>query len=122
MSVLWALAAGKRLLRSDNTLKRLLELLDVRARAFDMAGGSLNQFPWLRFIAPEKTGYNLVNRLNSELKFFLMETIEEHKRTYKSEETRDLIDAYLHEMENKKDKENSTFTCKKNFNLNLLFA
>lgn len=72
LSVLWALAAGKRLMRSDSRLKRLLELLDYRARAFDMAGGSLNQFPWLRFIAPEKTGYNLVTKLNSELRNFLM--------------------------------------------------
>lgn len=72
LSVLWALSAGRRLERSDTRLRRLLELMNCRARAFDMAGGSLNQFPFLRFVAPEKTGYNLLTRLNQELREFLM--------------------------------------------------
>ncbi|KAL0279767.1 UNVERIFIED_CONTAM: hypothetical protein PYX00_001254 [Menopon gallinae] len=98
LSVIWGLVAGKRLQRTDQKLQRLLQLLNRRSRAFDIAGGYLNQFPWLRFVAPEKVGYTLLTTMNAELKQFLTEMVEEHKSSYKPDVTRDLIDAFLHEM------------------------
>lgn len=48
-------------------LKRFIELMEKRAVAFDMAGGILSVFPWLRYIAPRASGYKLLLTLNEEL-------------------------------------------------------
>ncbi|XP_056630734.1 probable cytochrome P450 305a1 [Diorhabda sublineata] len=109
LNVLWALVTGCRLDRGDGRLKRLLDLLDQRSRAFDMSGGTLNQFPWLRFLAPDKTGYSLIKNINSELKDLLLETIKEHFSTWVEGQDNDLIYSFIKEMNNDKGP-NSTFT------------
>jgi len=73
LNVLWVLTTGASFSsRDDPRLQRLLQILKARSKAFDMAGGTLNQFPWMRFLAPERTGYNLILRLNSDLKDIFM--------------------------------------------------
>lgn len=47
------------------------DLMERRSRAFDMSGGILSTFPWIRYVAPETSGYNLLTKLNNELKSFL---------------------------------------------------
>jgi hypothetical protein len=49
-----------------------MQLMSRRAKAFDMSGGVLNQFPWLRFLAPEWSGYNIIRRINAQLKAMIM--------------------------------------------------
>jgi len=49
-----------------------MDLLERRARVFDMSGGILSTFPWIRHIAPETSGFNILQTLNEELKNFLM--------------------------------------------------
>lgn len=44
--------------------------MDRRAKAFSMGGGILSSVPWIRYIAPEASGYNLLMTLNKELKSF----------------------------------------------------
>jgi hypothetical protein len=73
LNVLWVLTTGAKFSSHDDPrLHRLLQLLKDRSKAFDMAGGTLNQFPWIRFLAPEWIGYNVILRLNSELKDIFM--------------------------------------------------
>lgn len=72
LSVLWKLTAGKSLDRDDDKLKKLLVLLKKRLRVFDVSGGLLGQMPWLRFIVPEKSGFNLIKKLNVQMRNFLM--------------------------------------------------
>lgn len=67
LNVLWALVAGSRFSHSDPRLKTLLKVFNERRKAFDMAGGLLSQMPWLRFIAPDKTGYSVMCKINEEL-------------------------------------------------------
>lgn len=43
-----------------------------RAKAFSMGGGVLSSLPWIRYIAPEASGYNLLMTLNNEFKSFFM--------------------------------------------------
>ncbi|KAL7732332.1 hypothetical protein ACLKA6_004320 [Drosophila palustris] len=108
LNVLWCLIAGERIASNeDSTLRRLLELMNRRSKLFDICGGLLAQFPWLRHVAPNRTGYNLIRQLNAELHSFFMETIEEHRRRMLQSEQRgeplpegDLIFAYLQEMQN----------------------
>lgn len=109
LNVLWCLIAGERIgSNEDSTLRRLLDLMNRRSKLFDICGGLLAQFPWLRHVAPNHTGYNLICQLNTELHGFFMETIAEHRRRMLDCEQRgeklpesDLIFAYLQEMQNK---------------------
>ncbi|CAG9835981.1 unnamed protein product [Diabrotica balteata] len=109
LNVLWKSLTGLRLERNDPSLINLLELLDRRALAFNMAGGVLNTFPWLRYIAPEKSGYNVIVQLNKELKTLLMGTINEHYKTWKEGRDDDLIYSFISEMKRNNGKP-TTFT------------
>lgn len=53
-------------------LKDFINLMERRTKAFDMAGGILSIFPWVRHIAPEASGYNVLVELNNEIKSLLM--------------------------------------------------
>lgn len=101
LNVLWTITGGKQFSKEQNRLSDLLSLLKERSKAFDMAGGILNQIPWLRFIMPEYSGYNCIRNLNAKLFELFQEIIYEHKRTLTSE-SRDFVDAYLHEKEQSK--------------------
>lgn len=108
INVLWTLATGKRLCEGSR-LEYFMELMERRARAFDMAGGILSTFPWIRYVAPESSGYNLLVTVNNELKSYLMETIIDHKKKYVPGSELDLIDIFLSEMNNNKESK-SVFT------------
>lgn len=66
LNVLWIITGGKQLSKDDR-LDDLLSLLRKRSKAFDMAGGILNQLPWIRFIFPNYSGYTVIQSLNSKL-------------------------------------------------------
>ncbi|CAH0547137.1 unnamed protein product [Brassicogethes aeneus] len=109
LNILWAFTTGTRFSRNDNRLNKLLDLLSTRSKAFDISGGTLSQHPWLRFIAPEKTGFNLILKLNKDLNKLLMETINEHKKTWTEGRNDDLIYSFISEMK-REDLGDSTFT------------
>jgi hypothetical protein len=67
LNVLWTITGGKQFSKDEDRLGELLSLLKERSRAFDMAGGMLNQIPWLRFIMPEYSGYTCIKTLNAKL-------------------------------------------------------
>lgn len=61
-----------------------------------MTGGILNQMPFLRYVPPEKTGYNLINRLNQDMHAFIMKAITANHFDYDDERANDdLIYAYI---------------------------
>lgn len=111
INVLWTFTTGSRISRDNDRLNRLLELLQRRSKLFDMAGGVLSQMPWMRFFAPEYTGYNLIKNFNNELHEFFMETIKSHHETYSEEKSGDdLIYAYIKEMKLREKDSKSSFT------------
>lgn len=111
INILWTFTTGKRIARDNPRLIRFLQLLQKRSKAFDMAGGILSQMPWLRFVAPEKTGYALIKNLNSEFHTFFMEIIREHLEAYCEEKSSDdLIYAFIKEMKSQEDDGATTFT------------
>lgn len=113
INILWTFTTGKRIKRDDPRLRRFLELLQKRSKAFDMSGGILSQMPWLRFFAPERTGYALIQNLNTEFHAFFMEIIEEHLETYSEEKAADdLIYAFIKEMKTQEVQDGTTFTVK----------
>ncbi|XP_043286114.1 probable cytochrome P450 305a1 [Venturia canescens] len=102
INIIWTLIAGKRI-SNKKKLQHFLELMKRRSEAFDMAGGLLSMFPWVRYVAPEASGYNLLMTLNNELKSFLMQEIEEHKKNYTpGKADGDLIDLFLKEIYERK--------------------
>lgn len=102
INVLWTFTASEKIPRSDGRLMRLLNLMQQRSKAFDMSGGWLNSMPFLRFIAPEMTSYNLIKRFNIELCEFFKSTIDAHKIEFTKEKSADdLIFAYINEMKSK---------------------
>ncbi|KAL1130993.1 hypothetical protein AAG570_012234 [Ranatra chinensis] len=98
LNVLWKIAGGSTFSDDDEQLDKFLYQMGRRSKAFDIAGGLLTQFPWLRYIAPEISGYNLINNVNKHLSALIKKTIEEHKLTYDKNKTRDYIDVFLHQM------------------------
>lgn len=111
INILWTFTTGSRISRDDARLERLLDLLQKRSKAFDMSGGVLSQMPWMRFIAPEKTGYNLLKRFNHELHNLFMETIRGHQANYTPDKADDdLIYAYIREMKAREGEKGSSFT------------
>lgn len=51
---------------------KFMSIFNRRTQAFDMTGGMLSYFPWIRYIAPKISGYKLLIEFNHELKRFLM--------------------------------------------------
>ncbi|KAI5647001.1 cytochrome p450 domain-containing protein [Phthorimaea operculella] len=98
MNVLWKYVAGECI--EEERLNSLLELLHARSKAFAMAGGWLNQFPWTRFIIPEKSGYTLIKKINDEISKIIEEAIQKHKN--KSVEGSDYIYSFTEEMNQNK--------------------
>ncbi|XP_011646186.1 probable cytochrome P450 305a1 [Pogonomyrmex barbatus] len=103
INVLWMLVTGKRPSEDLSRLQTFINLLERRAQCFDMTGGLLASFPWLRYIAPEMSGYNLLVALNNELKDFVIDTINEHKKRYIKGSEMDFIDMFLYEMYSQQD-------------------
>lgn len=62
MNVLWELTVGTKF--ED---PKLLTLMRKRSSAFDMAGGLLNQIPWIRYLAPTRSGFRLITDINQQL-------------------------------------------------------
>jgi len=60
LNSLWAVVAGKRFELGDSKLLKIFEIQHASFRALDMSGGLINQMPFLRFIAPEKSGFNTI--------------------------------------------------------------
>lgn len=110
INILWTFTCGSQFQRDDARLKRLLMLLKKRAKVFDISGGILSQMPWCRFIAPEKSGFNLITAMNAEFYKLFMEIISEHQRDLSEENSSDdFVFAFLKEM-NMRELENSTFS------------
>lgn len=106
LNTLWTMLAGVRYNTDDVELKRLQSLLSELFERAHMVGALFNHFPFLRFIAPEYSGYNVYVRAHIPLWDFLSKEIKHHKDTFNPSEMRDFIDVYL-EMLNSSSKPHS---------------
>lgn len=113
MNVLWQFTAGYRMPRTDKKLQTVLTLLRERSKGFDMAGGLLNQFPWIRFIAPKWSGFELIKTFNQKLCELFMEIIQDHHKNFDTDKAKDdLIYAFINEMKETGKDPKSNFTGK----------
>ncbi|XP_055692295.1 probable cytochrome P450 305a1 [Lutzomyia longipalpis] len=109
-NVIWTLVAGD---AAEHIVlwKTLTKLLDQRVKNFDLSDGALSDFPWLRFVAPEYFGYNLLCHINNELQAILRRIIKDHHGSYtENRADDDFIYAFIREMKNQASNKDSTFT------------
>lgn len=91
-------------------MPQLIKLIHDSFRVIDMSGGVLNQFPLVRYIAPDACGYRpLLNTLRP-LWDFLKEVIEDIKNSQANKEPRSLIESFLLEIERTISDKKSSFT------------
>lgn len=109
LNVLWSLMAGRRFDLEDERLTMLMKLIHESFRIIDMSGGILNQFPGIRHILPNLSGYRPLVETLKPLWTFLRETIDEIKILKTDHEPKSLIDAYAREIKSMKSTD-STFT------------
>lgn len=95
LNTLWTMLAGVRYSPQDKTLKTLQDLLSNLFKNIDVVGCLFSQFPFLRFVAPELSGYKGYIDTHEEIWKFLRKEVEYHKSTFKPGEPRDFIDVYL---------------------------
>uniref|UniRef100_A0A8D8Q798 Probable cytochrome P450 305a1 n=1 Tax=Cacopsylla melanoneura TaxID=428564 RepID=A0A8D8Q798_9HEMI len=104
LNVLWVMVAGHKFDLTSEKLSNILSLMRQRGQAFQITGGLLGFFPWLRFLAPDKCGYTLLKSLSDQLYSLINETIITHKERLTNispdDETpaEDFMDAFLLEM------------------------
>ncbi|KAF5297439.1 hypothetical protein FQR65_LT01370 [Abscondita terminalis] len=103
INILWSLVA------SNQMESRLLTIMHERTKAFDLSGGILAQYPWMRYIIPERSGYNLIKKFNREIKKNLLTTIDDHHENWSEGNTDDFIYEFISEMK-KQNKEETIFT------------
>ena len=96
LNTLWLMMAGIRYTNDNKDLKLLQALLSDLFVNIDMIGALFSHFPFLRFLAPDASGYNEFVNCHNNMHKFLGREVENHKRNFNStDEPRDLIEVYL---------------------------
>lgn len=96
LNTLWTMMAGIRYNQENKEVQHLQGMLYTLFTKIDMVGALFSHFPFLRFLAPNFSGYTQFKDIHKMLYTFLGEELENHKRNFKMEnEPRDLMDVYL---------------------------
>lgn len=96
LNTLWLMMAGIRYDADNADLKVLLALLADLFKNIDMMGTLFSHFPFMRFIAPNASGYHSFVACHTNIHKFVRQEVDNHKKNFTpSDEPRDLIDAYL---------------------------
>ncbi|XP_039286576.1 probable cytochrome P450 303a1 [Nilaparvata lugens] len=101
LNTLWTMLAGIRYNPEDKELKTLQCLLDDLFKSISMVGALFSQFPVLMTVAPEFSGYRKFVNIHQQIWIFLNNELENHKKTFKKDSPRDLMDVYLEMLDSK---------------------
>lgn len=114
LNTLWSMMASKRYNADDKELKDLQALLTELFANIDMVGALFSQFPVLRYIAPEASGYKSFVNIHQQVWAFLKAELENHKETFLLNQPRDLMDVYLQMLHSpdKKDSYSGIIQCR----------
>ncbi|VEN64074.1 unnamed protein product [Callosobruchus maculatus] len=110
LNTLWRMLAGVRYDTDDPKLAELHEILADMLKQVSMVGKTFAAFPFLRYLAPEASGYNLYMDAHRRLTDFLYKEVDDHKQTYDPEYPRDVMDLYLTVINGNAKLQNSTFS------------
>ncbi|XP_068618762.1 farnesoate epoxidase-like [Battus philenor] len=98
VNIVWQLVAGKRYDLTDERLKTLCNCIAQSFTSNDMSGGLLNFLPFLRHVIPGLIGYTKLVNDNKSIHTFIKETINDHRKNLDVDNPKDVIDAFLVEM------------------------
>ncbi|XP_044593457.1 methyl farnesoate epoxidase-like isoform X1 [Cotesia glomerata] len=111
LNSLWSLFGGSRydIGKCEPKLLETLRMLNDSVKESNVSGGLLNYLPFLRLLAPKLSGYEAIHDRLLRMWAFFAEEVKSHKKTRKEGINRDLIDAYLEEIETRRKNPDSTF-------------
>lgn len=95
LNTLWTMLAGVRYSSQDKGLKELQGILGELFAHIDMVGAPFSQFPVLRFIAPELSGYKRYVKTHIHVWDFINRELKRHKESHNPAEPRDFMDVYI---------------------------
>lgn len=105
LNTLWSMMASKRYKADDKELKELQALLVELFANIDMVGALFSQYPFLRYIAPEASGYKSFVYIHQQVWKFLRAELDSHKKSFIVNQPRDLMDVYLQTLHSQEKKE-----------------
>lgn len=101
LNTLWKMMSGIRYERENSRLKKLQAILHNIMDSVDMMGCPFSHFPFLRFIAPDLSGYRPFVKFHEKMHQFICEELNAHKINLSpNDEPNNLMDAYLHKLQN----------------------
>ncbi|XP_065208481.1 methyl farnesoate epoxidase-like [Planococcus citri] len=106
LNTIWTMIASDRFSLDDEKLRKLVYLVHEGFRLLDMSGGPLNQMPFIRYVAPKKSGYTSIIAIIAELVDFLKDVVKKHQELQGDS----FINTFLQEVNNNKSNKDSTFT------------
>lgn len=107
LNTLWKMMAGVRYEAKDKKMRELQSILNELLASLSMMGTTFSYFPILKYLAPEKSGYNLYVMTHLRIWEFLYKELHYHKKTINFDEPRDVMDVYLSLLNSSKNLPNS---------------
>jgi len=101
LNVLWKIVADRRYDLTDARMVRLFQMINSTTSLGKQT--LLMTFPFLRFLAPQFTGWNQQKEMVRQLHSTMSEILNEHKRTYDKDSMRNLTDVYLKQIQESRD-------------------
>lgn len=95
LNTIWKMMAGVRYRAEDKQMRELQSILKELLSSISMMGTTFSYFPILKYLAPEKSGYNLYVMTHLRIWEFLYKELLYHKKTINPDEPRDVMDVYL---------------------------
>uniref|UniRef100_A0A1B0BLX1 Cytochrome P450 n=1 Tax=Glossina palpalis gambiensis TaxID=67801 RepID=A0A1B0BLX1_9MUSC len=92
-------AYNERISRSDqNDLWQLIRITIQFQRNADAYGKMISIMPWIRYVFPKWSGYNVLRESNLYMHEFFSKIIDYHLKTYDENYERNFLDVYIKEM------------------------
>ncbi|KMQ90114.1 cytochrome p450 18a1, partial [Lasius niger] len=97
-NVICSLIMGVRFHHHNSQFKRFMDLIQEGFKLFASVA-SINYIPIMRYVPWKRGIRNKISQNREEMANFFQETIDEHRETFDKNNPRDLLDAYLIEIQ-----------------------
>lgn len=101
-NVICNLLMSVRFTKDDPTFKRFTFLIEEGMKLFGKIH-TIDYIPITQYFPSTQTAKHQISQNRKEMFIFYKEVIEEHRRTFDSNNLRDLVDTYLYEIEKAKE-------------------